>query len=141
MVKLLFFASLIFLVVSPTVATNQEDAAAESVAAAFLQARLVAHLPKLERMGRNAFREKVCKQDMRFASGVINDIVYQTSDPSVLPHSGQELATRPDSGQIAARFGVGVCRLDSGSLGLPRYSVLIATYESRWNSFVRFFWD
>lgn len=141
MTKLIFSASLIFLIVSPTVASDQEDTAADSIAAAFLQARQAAHLSKLERMGRNTFREKVCKQDMRFASGLIIDVVYQTSDPAHIPESAQRLATWPDNSKTAARFGVGVCLLDSSSPGPPKYSILIATYESRWNSFVRFFWD
>ena len=139
--KLIFSALLIFLTVSATAATDQEDATADSVSAAFLQARQAAHLSKLERMGRNMFRQKVCKQDMRFASGVIDDVVYQTSDPSLLPDSAQRLATWPDSGKIAVRFGVGVCRLDSSALGSPKYSILIVTYESRWTSFTRIFWE
>lgn len=141
MAKLVFSALFIFLTVSATAGSDQEDAAADSVSAAFLQARQAAHMSKLERMGRNTFREKVCKQDMRFTSGFINDVVYQTSDPSLLPDSAQRLAKWPDSGLTAARFGVGVCRLDNVSPGTSKYSVLIATYESRWNSFVRFFWE
>jgi hypothetical protein len=141
MAKLIFCALFIFLTASATTGSDQEDAASDSVSTAFLQARQAAHLSKLERMGRNTFREKVCKQDMRFASGLINDVVYQTSDPSLLPDSVQRLATWPDSGKIAARFGVGVCQLDSSSLGSPKYSILIATYESRWTSFTRIFWE
>ena len=141
MTKLILSALLICLVVSHTVATDQEDVAADSVAAVFLQARQAAHLSKLERMGRNTFREKVCKQDMRFASGLIHDVVYQTSDPAHLPDSAQRLAIWPDSGKTAARFGVGVCLLATNSVGPPKYSILIATYESRWNSYVRIFWD
>jgi hypothetical protein len=64
MARLIFSALFIFLTVSGTVASDQEDAAADSVAAAFSQARQGAHVSKLERMGRNAFREKVCKQDL-----------------------------------------------------------------------------
>jgi hypothetical protein len=51
------------------------------------------------------------------------------------------LATWPDSGKTAARFGVGVCQLDSSSVASLKYSILIATYESRWTSFTRIFWD
>jgi hypothetical protein len=69
MAKLIFSALLILLVVAPTAASDQEDAAADAVATAFLQVRQTAHLSKLERMGRNTFREKLCKQDMRFPSG------------------------------------------------------------------------
>ena len=112
-----------------------------AVAAAFVQARQAAHLSKLERMGRNPFREKVCKQDMRFASGLIRDVVYQTSDPAHLPESAQRLATASDTSKTAVRFGLGVCSLNSGSAGQPNYSVVIATYESRAASFWRIFWD
>ncbi len=139
--KLLPSALLIFLVVLPTAASDQDDAAADTVAATFMQARQAANLSKLERMGRNTFREKVCKQDMRFASGLIIDVVYQTSDPARLPEAAQRLARWPDTSKTAARFGVGVCSLNNGSLGQPRYSVLIATYESRLASFWRIFWD
>jgi len=125
----------------PAVASDQEDKAADAVAAAFMQARQAAHLSKLERMDRNPFREKVCKQDMRFASGLIIDVVYQTSDPAQLPESARKLAAWPDSSKTAARFGVGVCLLSTGPGEQPRFSVLIATYESRWDSFLRFFWD
>jgi hypothetical protein len=128
---------LIFLTVSATVASDQEDAAADAVVSAFAQARQAAHLPKLERMGRNKFREKVCNRDMRFASGIIRNVVYETSDPTQMPESAQRLATWPDAYQVAARFGVGVCLLNDG--GQPKFSVLIATYESPWNSFLRFF--
>jgi hypothetical protein len=137
----LISALFVFLVVLPGVASDQEDAAADAVAAAFMQARQAAHLSKLERMGRNTFREKVCKQDMRFASGLIIDVVYQTSDPAQMPESAQRLATRPDTSKVAARFGVGVCSLNSGSLAQPKYSVIIATYESRSASFWRIFMD
>jgi hypothetical protein len=99
MTKLIFSALLVFLIVVPTAASDQEDAAADAVAAAFLQVRQAAHLSKLERMGRNTFREKVCKQDMRFPSGWINDVAYETSDPARLPESAQRLATWPDTGK------------------------------------------
>jgi len=141
MTKLIFSALLIFLIVLPTAASDQEDVAADAVATAFLQVRQAAHLSKLERMGRNTFREKVCKQDMRFPSGWINDVVYETSDPAHLPESAQRLATWPDSSKVAARFGLGVCLLRSSSPGQPKYSVLIATYEPRRTSFWRIFWE
>src|SRR5580704_2724991 len=111
MKNVIFCALLMFLVVLPTIATTQENAAADAVAAAFVQARQAAHLSKLERMGRNTFREKVCKQDMRFASGLIESVRYETSDPAQLPESAQRLATAPDTSKTAARFGLGVCAL------------------------------
>jgi hypothetical protein len=141
MKKLIGCAFLILLVVLPAIATDQEDAAADAVATAFLQTREAAHLSKLERMGRNTFREKVCKQDMRFASGLIRDVLYQTSDPAHIPDSAERLATAPDTSKTAARFGLGVCALSGSPVGQPKYSVLIATYESRSASFWRIFWD
>jgi hypothetical protein len=137
----LIFATLLVLGVAPLVdASEQEDAAADAVATAFIQARLAAHLSKLKRMGRNPFREKVCKQDMRFSSGFILDVSYQTADPTHLPESAQRLVTWPDTTFTADRFGVGVCSVGT-SPGPPTYSVLIATYSSRWVSFWRIFWD
>jgi hypothetical protein len=141
MAKPIFPALLIFLIVVPTVASDQEDVAADAVAAAFLQVRQAAHLSKLERMGRNTFREKVCKDDRRFPSGWINDVLYETSDPAHLPESAQRLATWPDTGKTAARFGLGICLLSSTSSGQRKYTVLIATYESQWTSFWRIFWE
>jgi hypothetical protein len=131
---------LVLFVVLPTAASEQEDTAADAVATAFVQARQAAHLSKLERMGRNTFREKVCKQDMRFSSGLINDVVYKTSEPAHLPAEAQRLATWPDRGKSAVRFGVGVCLLGNSS-GPTTYSVLIATYESHGTSFWRIFWE
>jgi len=139
MAKLIFSALLIFLIAVPTAASDLEDAAADAVATAFLQVRQAAHLSKLERMGKNTFREKVCNKDMRFPSGWINDVVYETSDPAHLPESAQRLATWPDSSKVAARFGLGVCLLSS--TGQQKYSVLVATYESRRTSFWRIFWE
>ncbi len=121
-------------------ASPQEDAAADAVATAFMNARQAANLPKLERMGRNNFQEKVCKHDLRFPSGLINDVLYETSDPAQLPESAQNLAISPDTYKTATRFGVGVC-LKPGSPGQPTYSVVIATYESRITSFWRIFWE
>jgi hypothetical protein len=141
MKKLIFGLLLIVLGVLPTLATDQEDAVADAIAAAFVQARQAAHLSNLERMGRNTFREKVCKQDRRFASGLIRVIYYQTSDPAHIPESAQQLASAPDTSKTAARFGLGVCSLNSSSVGQPKYSILIATYESRSASFWRIFWD
>ena len=122
-------------------ATNQEDLAADAVATAFLQARQAAHLPNLERMGRNKFREKVCKHDNRMPSGWINEADYETSDPAELPDSAQRLARWPDTSKVASRFGIGVCMVSGSSPGRAKYSVWIATYESRWTSFWRIFWE
>jgi hypothetical protein len=123
-------------------ASEQEDRAADSVSASFMQSRNAAHFSKLERMGRNTFREKVCKHDLRFASGLIRTAQYQTSDPGPLPEVAQRLAVHPDDGyRVTTRFGVGVCAVGQDSSGQTMYSVLIATYESRWHSFVRIFWD
>jgi hypothetical protein len=141
MTKPISVAVLILLIVAPTAASDQEDAAADAVATAFLQARQAAHLSKVERMGKNKFREKTCRHDLRLPSGLINDVVYETSDPAQLPESAQKLATSPDSARLTARFGLGVCLLSSSSSGQPRYSVLITTYESHWTSFWRIFWE
>ena len=123
-------------------ASQQEDRAADSVAAAFVQARDAAHLSKLGRMDGNAFREKVCKHDLRFASGLILTVQYQTSDPDHLPGVAQRLALRLDDGyRVTTRFGVGACAVGQEPSGKTVYSVLIATYESPWNSFLRFFWE
>jgi hypothetical protein len=123
-------------------ASQQEDGAADSVAAAFVQARDTAHLSKLRRMGENTFREKVCKHDLRFASGVILTAQYQTSDPGHLPDVAQQLAVHSDDGyRVTTRFGVGVCAVGQDPSGKTTYSVLIATYESHWNSFLRIFWE
>lgn len=132
---------LIFLAILPTFASDQEDAAADVVSAAFMQARQAAHLSKLKRMGRNTFREKVCRRDMRFSPGLILDVVFQTDDPGNMPESARRLATWPDTSKTASRFGVGVCLLNGSSPGQPQYAVLIATFESRWISFWRIFWD
>ena len=139
MTKLSTCALLICLIVLPAVASDPEDAVADTVAAAFVQARLAAHLPELKEMGRNKFREKICKHDMRFSAGLINDVVYETSDPAHLPASAQRLAAQTYYATFPARFGVGVCLLGSGPPGSPKYSVLIATYESRSASFWRTF--
>src|SRR5208282_3798244 len=130
MQELILLILLTVAIVLPAAASEQEDTVADTVAAGFVQARQAAHLSKLKRMGRNTFREKVCKQDMRFPSGFINDVVYQTSDPDHLPEPAQRLATWPDTSKTATRFGVGVCLIGNSS-GPPTYSVLIATYESR----------
>jgi hypothetical protein len=121
--------------------SKQEDAAADSVAVAFAKARDAAHLTKLERMGRNGFRANVCKNDDRFDSGVIDVVRYQTTEPAQLPDAAQNLALHTDHGdEIAARFGVGTCAAGADSSGRSLYSVIIVTYASRWNSFLRF-WD
>jgi len=139
--KIICSALLSFLTVLVLVASDQEDAASDAVAKAFLQTRQTAHLSPLERMGRNTFREQVCKHNLRFPSGWIQDVVYETSDPAELPESARRLATWPDTGKTAARFGIGVCIGNSTSSGHPKYSVLIATYESQWTSFWRIFWE
>ena len=136
-------ALLIALVLLPAVAIDQEDAVADTIAAAFVQARQAAHLPKLQRIDRNPFREQVCNRDMRFMSGLIRDVVYQTSHPEALPESAQRLARTPDSGKTAVRFGIGVCMMfvtDSPPGSAQKYAILIALYESRWTSFWRNFW-
>jgi hypothetical protein len=137
MKKLVHFVSLILVivVVLPVAGSNQEDAAADSVAQAFVQARQAAHLPNLARMGRNTFREKICKNDRRFPSGLIDDVTYETSDPANLPSSALRLAASSDAGNPAARFALGVCMKGSDSSGHPQYSVFIALYNSRWLSF------
>jgi hypothetical protein len=139
--KLVPSVFLIFLALLPTFASDQEDAAADVVSAAFMQARQAAHLSKLKRMGRNTFREKVCTRDMRFSSGLILDVVFQPDDLGHLPESARRLATWLDTRKTASRFGVGVCLLNGSSPGQPQYSVLMATYESRWISFWRIFWE
>lgn len=123
-------------------AANPKDAAADAVAKAFTSARLAAHLPPLSRMGGNRFGEKVCQHDFRMPSGNIDLVRYETSNSSQLPETAQKLALRPDNGyRKAVRYGVGVCALTTAAGGSARFSVLIATYESRWQSFVRIFWE
>jgi hypothetical protein len=121
----------------PAAATQEEDVASDAVAVAFMQARDAAHLPKLERMGRNKIRERVCKNDKRFAAGLINSAFYETSNPAELPEAARKLALQKYAVTVPARFAVGVCLSNNSST--PAYSVLIATYESRWNSFWRTF--
>jgi len=136
--KLISLILLFSLLVIPSIANEQEDAAADSVAAAFVQARQAAKLSKLERMGRNKFREKICKKDFRFAAGLISDVRYETATPGELPDSARELARWNHSGAVAARFGVGVCEVD-GATGQKKFAVIIVLYESRWESFWRAF--
>jgi hypothetical protein len=121
-------------------ASPQEDAAADAVAMAFMNARQAAGLPKLERMGRNTFREKACKHDLRFPSGLIHNVVYETADAAQLPESAQRLAIALDTYWTTARFAIGVC-LKTNASGQPTYSVIAATYESRITSFFRLFWE
>jgi hypothetical protein len=138
---------LVFLVIylgvlgSPSFASRREIAAADAVATAFSNARQAAHLPKLKRMVRNPFQKQVCSNDMRLPSGEIDDVLYETSDPAQLPKSARQLATRPDRSRTAARFGVGVCFKRNNTFGRPTYTVFVATYESRWTSFWRIFWE
>jgi hypothetical protein len=140
MAKVLLFTGFVFLIGLPATASEQEDKAADAVATGFVQARQQAHKPKLKRIGRNVFREKVCNHDMRFSSGVIRVASYETSDPVHLADEVRILAVSPDSTFVAARFGVGVCMIAHSS-GPPSYSILVATYTSRWVSFWRTFWD
>jgi hypothetical protein len=125
-----------------TFAANPQDVAADAVAKAFTNTRLAAHLPPLSRMGRNTFGDKVCQHDFRMSSGNIDLVRYETSDPSQLPEAAQKLAIRTDDGyRKPVRYGVGVCVFATTAGGSPRFSVLIATYESRWESFLRIFWE
>ncbi len=125
----------------PQVASQQEDAAADSVATAFMNARNAAHLSKLRRIGRNTFRKQACDHDLRFPSGLIKDVIYETVGPTQLPESARQLAAAPDSGKTAARFGIGVCSIGTNPSGQPTYSVVLATYESRGASFWSIFWE
>lgn len=135
--KIALVTLLIFLAL-PVTAANQEDAAADTVALAFVDAREAAHLQRISRIGRNTFHKQACG-DRRFASGLILDVTYKTADPSTLPDSARKLAVRRDGYTITARFGVGVCFVGNDSTGQPEYNVIIATYESRWASFWRTF--
>ena len=124
------------------VAANPQDVAADAVARAFTSTRLAAHLPPFSRMGRNTFGDKVCQHDFRMPSGNIGLVRYETLDPLHLPEAAQKLAIRPDDGyRKAVRYGIGVCALAASAGGSPRFSILLATYESRWESFVRIFWE
>jgi len=139
-----YWSVLVFAVVAVVIAlaANAQDVAADAVAKAFTSIRLAAHLPPFSRMGRNTFGDKVCQHDFRMPSGNIDLVRYETSNPSQLPEAAQKLAIRPDDGyRKAVRYGIGVCALTTSASGSPRFSVLIATYESRWKSFVRIFWE
>jgi hypothetical protein len=128
-----------FICVTP-VASQQEDTA-DSMATAFINARDAAHLPKLRRLSRNTFRKQACTHDLRFPSGLIKDVIYETASPTQLPESARQLAVAPDSGKTAARFGIGVCSIRTDPLGQPIYSIVLATYESPGASFWRIFWE
>jgi hypothetical protein len=142
MKTVVIIAALVRLAPMAIFASQQEDRAADSVAAAFIHARDAAHLSKLERMGTNGFRQRVCRHDLRFNSGLILTAQYQTSDPGHLPAVAQQLAVHQDDGyRVTTRFGLGVCAVGQDPSGETVYSVLIATYESRWNSFLRIFWE
>lgn len=136
-----FALAVVFVVSLMAVASAPDDKAADAVAAAFIKAREGAHLRSLSKIGRNLFGEKVCKRDLRMPSALIQDVQYETFDPANLPDTAQRLATSPDAYKTATRFAVGVCSLGSDSSGRISYSVLIATYESRWTSFWRIFWE
>jgi len=123
------------------VASQQEDAAADSVATAFMNIRTAAHLPKLHRMGENTFRKQACSHDLRFPSGLIKDVIYETADPTQLLESARQLAAAPDSGKTAARLGIGVCSIKTNPPGQSTYSIVLATYEARGTSFWRIFWE
>lgn len=56
---------------------------------------------------------------MRFPSGLIENVTYETSDLNKLSDEAQRLATKPDSGKTAALFGVGVCLIKTNFLGQP----------------------
>jgi hypothetical protein len=131
----------VFLISLVAGASKLDDSASDAVSTAFIEARQAVHLSKLSRIGRNSFREKVCKHDLRMPSGLIDDVQYQTSDPTRLPDAASRLAQSPDDYKVAARFGVGVCSLAPDSSGKVTYSVLIAIYESDWTSFWRIFWE
>jgi hypothetical protein len=122
--------ALIVLLAFPVTASNQENAAADAIASAFVQARDAARLPKISRMGRNAFRKQACG-DRRFADGLILDVTYKTTDPGTLPEPARKLAARADGYKVTARFGVGVCFVGNDSANQPEYNAIIATYESR----------
>lgn len=140
--KTLAIATAFALVASVAVFGSQhEDRAADSVAAAFAQARNMARLPKLQRISGNTFRPKVCKNDLRFTPGLILTVRYQTSDPGQLSEAARRLAIHSDDYRATARYGIGVCAVGQDSSGEMMYSVLIATYESRWSSFLRIFWE
>jgi len=139
-----YWLVLVFAVVVVVIAfaADPQDVAADALAKAFTSTRLAAHLPPLGRMGRNTFRDKVCQHDFRMPSGNIDLVRYETSDPSQLPEAAQKLAIRPDDGyRKVVRYGIGVCALAASAGGSPRFSILLATYESRWESFVRIFWE
>jgi hypothetical protein len=118
--------ALILLAPIAVIASQPEDRAADSVAAAFMQTRAAAQFSKLERIGRNPFREKVCRNDLRFASGLVLTAQYQTVEPSQLPERARELALHRDDGyRVTTRFGVGVCATGHDPSGPVVYSVLI----------------
>jgi hypothetical protein len=133
--------SLVFLIPLVAVASQQDDEAADAVSSSFVEARQSAHLAKLDRIDRNRFHKQVCKHDLRMPSGLITDVLYETADPAHLPDAARRLATSSVGYRVVARFGVGVCSLGQDSSGKVTYSVLIATYASRWGSFWRIFWD
>jgi quercetin dioxygenase-like cupin family protein len=74
-------------------------------------------------------------------SGLIKHVLYETSDPLDLSDAAEKLASSPDSDKVSSRFGLGVCSLGPDASGKSRYSVFIATYESKWKSFWRIFWE
>jgi len=128
---------------SSRLAANPQDVTADVIANAFTDAQLAAHLAPLNRMGRNIFGDKVCKDDLRMPSGLIDLAKYETSDPLRLPEAAQRLAMYQNSkgSRRAVRYGVGVCSLLTSAGANATFAVVIAIYESRWDSFVRIFWE
>jgi hypothetical protein len=122
---------------------NPQDVAADVIAKAFTDTRLAAQLPPLSRMGRNIFGDKVCRDDNRMPSAFIDWAKYETSDPLQLPEAAQRLAKWQNGkgSRKAVRYGVGVCSLVTSAGANARFAVVIAIYESRWESFVRIFWE
>jgi hypothetical protein len=70
-----------------------DDTAADAVTVAFVEARQAAHLPKVSRIGRNAFGEEVCIHDLRMPSGLVKDVLYESTDPTLLSDAARQLAT------------------------------------------------
>jgi hypothetical protein len=129
--------TLALLIPLAAIASQPDDKAADAVSSAFIEARQAAHQSKLNRIGGNRFRRQVCKHDLRMPSGLITDVLYVTADPAHLSEAARRLAASSVGYRDVARFGVGVCSHGPDSSGKVTYSVLIATYCSRWGSFWR----
>jgi hypothetical protein len=126
---------------SPVFASDAEDVAADTVATAFQNARAALNLPKLERMGRNRLRTQACENDRRFGSGNVDVLFYQTPNPAQLPETSQQIVSGRGGSGTPFRFAVGVCVLKSAPGSPTTYSIVIATYMNRWDSFWSYFWD